>query len=165
MNFILVSHKWKDIGQSSKQLFRANHLFVNGHEQLQKLLSLYYWGNMPSHITSLTVNLAPAYPQKGYRRFCGVKRVMVQVQQDFDALQDLRHGATEVPTSWNYSNLRHFTLIVDVSAVSAQKPLLTGFIWHEVSLLVSQWRESGLARGWTGSDGFHGEVFYSYRDL
>ena len=165
MNFLLVSHKWKDIGQSSKQLFRANHLSVNGHEQLQKLLSFYYWGDMPSYITSLTVNLAPAYPQKGLRWFCGVKGVMVQIRQDLNALQFIRHGATEVPTSQNYSNLRNFSLIVDVSAVSAQKPLLTEFIRHKVSQYISQWRESGSARGWAGSDGFDGEVFYLYRDL
>lgn len=165
MNFLLVSHTWKDIGQSSKQSFKAHHLVVNGHDQLQKLLDLYKWGDMPSHITSLTVNLAPAYSQKRLRLFSGDKRVMMPIRQDLRALQIVRHGATRDPPTRNCSKIRHFSLVVDASAVSAQKPQLTQLIFHEISQSIGQWRKSGSARGWTGSDGFYGDAFYLYRDL
>lgn len=89
---------------------------------------------IPLRIKSLTVNLAPTYMDGG------LGAVMAQIQEDLDDLRmnffdDHCHGDER------NRNLNHLSLYVNLSAVSAQRPLPKGWILRWVSLICNKWRE------------------------
>ena len=164
MNFLVTCPLWTDIGQSRQNLFKPDHLVVSGHDELQQLLALYNSGMIPCQITSLTVSLAPTYPHPSFPASDGPKAVMVQTQQDLNALRDMifRDWFPKEPSRRDLTTLQldRFSLYVDLSAVSAKRPLIQGWIRHWVYRVSEQWR----VMGWKGSQGFYGRGFYSYWD-
>ena len=165
MNFLFICRSWRTIGESSQQLFTP-HLVVYGHDEMEQLLTLYEGNLIHPKITSLTVNLALEYAEEPLDGILRPVPAMVQIQQDLDRLRRMFFMDWKVPTEegvpshWRSLNLEHFSLVVDLSAVSARKTLLKAWTRHWVSRLSQQWR----GMGWTGSEGiYHGDS-YSYWD-
>ena len=163
MNFLVVCKLWAAVGQSCQHSFRF-HLVISGHDELVQLFDLYQRRMIPSGIKSLTVNLAPTYAGDGLRGSVGLVPAMVQIQKDLDEMRWMFIQDWVVPQDvhvcsyWKTLNLDHFSLYVDLSAVSAQKPLLRGWIRHWVYRVDQNWREMG----WKGGDRFSGSGLYSY---
>ena len=166
MNFLVTCPVWTNIGQSCQGLFIPDHLVVSGHDELQQLLALYKGGMIPHHITSLTVSLAPTYPHPTFSGSDGPTALMVQTERDLTALRDMIFTDWAVTSrnapdrDWKTLSLDRFSLYVDLSAVSAKKPLIQGWTRHWVYKVSEQWR----GMGWTGSKGFYDGGFYSYWD-
>ena len=162
MNFLFICRSWRTVGESRQQLFTP-HLVVCGHDEMERLLTLYEGNLIRPSITSLTVNLALEYADESLVRLVPV---MVQIQQDLERLRDMFFMDWVVPTEqgvpshWRSLNLEHFSLVVDLSAVSAQKTLLKAWTRSWVSRLSQQWR----GMGWTVSEGIYRGGSYSYWD-
>ena len=189
MNFLLVCPLWRVVGQSCQHLFTP-HLVVNGHDEVEQLLTLHKCRMIHPSIKSLTVNFSPTYAGEPLDECIKLVAAMGQIQQDLERLRLIFLGDWVVPSDktdftylwhpsersgarlavsrdkkdrphWHSLNLEHFSLAVDLSAISAQRLLLKGWTRHWGSKLGKQWR----SMGWKGSEGFHGDCFYSYWDI
>ena len=170
MNFLLVCPSWRVIGESCQHLFTTSrHLVVNGHDEVEQLLTLYERNLICPSITSLTVNLAPKYKEEPLDGISGHVPAMKQVQQDLDRLRVVFFidwklpDEEDLPPYWKSLNLEHFSLVVDLSAGSARTArimLLKAWTRAWVSRLSQQCR----GMGWTGSEGIYGGGYYSYWD-
>ena len=164
-NFLFICRSWKTIGENRQQLFTP-HLVVYGHDEMEQLLTLYEGNLIRPSITSLTVNLALEYAEEPLDEMVRLWPIMVQIQQDLERLRHMFFMDWVVPTEqgvpshWRSLNLEHFSLVVDLSAVSARKTLLKAWTRSWVSRLSRQWR----GMGWTGSEGIYHGSSYSYWD-
>ena len=164
MNFLLTCRSWRVIGESCRRFF-VPHLFVNGHDEVGQLLTLYQRNLIHPSITNLTVNLALEYKEEPLDGTSGHIPAMVQIQQDVDRLRDMvvRDWVvtnTGQPNYWRSLNLKRFSLVVNLSTDSAHKPLLEAWTRAWVARLSRQWR----GMGWRGDHGIYDRFRYSYWD-
>lgn len=166
MNFLLVCRLWRAIGGSCPNLFTP-HLVIRGRDEMEQFVTLSERKLVHPSITNLTVNLAVEYTEEPLDGACGHVRTMAQLQEDIDRLRQMVIGNWKHPVSsddppphWESLKLEHFSLIVDLSAVSARKTLLKAWTRAWVSRLSREWRRMG----WTGSEGNYDGGFYSYWD-
>ena len=164
MNFLLVCRLWGAIGKSRQHLFTP-HLIVNGRHEMEQLLTLYERNQIHPTITRLTVNLAPVYVEEPLESIARAMPTMRQIVRDLERLRGMiskdwvipKYGA---PSYWDSLRLEQFSLVVDLSAISARKPLFEAWTRSWVSKLSRQWRNMG----WTGSEGIYRGGRYSYWD-
>lgn len=168
MNFLLVCRKWNVIAQSCRHLFTPGHLVVNGHDEVTKLALVSKTESVhaihPS-IRILTVNFSPKYTEEPLGGIMASVPTMVQIQQTLDHLRGLFVGDwipknDGVPAHWETLNLERFTLVVDLSAISAREGLFRGLTRNRFSRLSYQLRKMG----WKGSEGIHHRRHYTYWD-
>ena len=164
MNFLAVCQLWRVIGESLRSLF-APHLVVRGHDEIEQLFSLYERKMIPPSFTNLTVNLVLKYAEEPLHGGFRPVPAMAQIQKDIDLLRgmvaiDWVPKKDNVPSHWGSLNLKKFSLVVDVSAVSARRTLLKAWTRAWVSRLSRQWR----GMGWKGSEGIYDGNYYSYWD-
>lgn len=90
-NFSLIRRLWKVIGQNHwcrQHIFRSDLIVVSGHDELQRFVILYRRHMIPLRITSLTVILAPKYPDVRVRGRHELQALMAQVENDLSALRN-----------------------------------------------------------------------------
>lgn len=170
MRFLLVCKWWAAIGQGWQYLFSRGISAFSGHDEIVQLINLFRSRQIPAGITNLTINLTPRYAGEG----TGPMPAMVQVQQDLDAVRTLiskcwlmpREGKTSrlIPGEgkthrwyWTTLNIKHFSLHVDLSAVSAQEAMFKGWTQHWVQRMGQEWREME----WKGEEGSSDSGVYS----
>lgn len=154
-NFSLIRRLWKVIGQNRwcrQHMFRSDLIVVSGHDELQRFVFLYRRHMMALRITSLTVILAPKYPDVRVRGRHELQALMARVENDLSALRN-----SFFFKEWEY---HHFSLYVNLSGVSLKKKKIQNWTRHWVSRFDKLWRE----RDHHGSSGFDGEGIYSYWD-
>ena len=166
MNFLLVCRLWRAIGESCPNLLTP-HLVISGRDEMEQFVTLCKRKLIHPSITNLTVNLAVEYTEEPLDGAVGYVPTIAQLQGDLDRLRLMVFRDWNVPTNraegpphWRSLNLEHFSLVVDLSAVSARKMMLKAWTRAWVSRLGRQWRRMG----WTGSEGNYGEGCYSYWD-
>ena len=164
LNFLLTCRSWRVIGESCRRFF-VPHLVVNGHDEVGQLLTLYERNLVHPSIRNLTVNLALEYKEEPLDGTSGHMPVMVQIQQDLERLRDMFvrdwvESDRGLTNQWKSLNLKHFSLVVNLSAVSARKLLLKAWTRAWVTRLSQQWR----GMGWRGGEGNCDNFISSYWD-
>ena len=166
LNLLHVCPLWRAIIENCQHLYTP-HMVLSGHDDVELLLELRKRKLIHTSIISLTINLALKYAEEPLGGASGHVPAMAQLQQDLDRLRSMfcddwkpQYRMNDPPPHWESLNLEHFSLVVDLSAVSARKVLLKAWTRAWVSRLSRQWR----GMGWTGSEGEHGAGYYSYWD-
>ena len=164
MNFLHVCPLWRAIGEGCQNLYTP-HLVVSGHDEMEQFVTLCERKLIHPSITNLTVNLAVEYTEEPLDGAFGHVPTMAQLQEDLNRLRvvffrDWMDNRNNDGPRWESLNLEHFSLVVDLSAVSARKTMLNAWTRAWVSRLGRQWR----SMGWTGSEGNYGGGCYSYWD-
>ena len=165
MNFLLTCQSWRVIGARCRPLFVHTHLVVNGHDEMGQFFTLYERKLIHPSITNLTVNLAVECKEEPLDGTSGHVPAMVQIQQDLDRLRsmilhDWVVADPRLPDHWKSLNLEKFSLVVNLSAVSARKEMLRAWTWAWVKRLSQQWR----GMGWRGDEGIRDRFIFSYWD-
>lgn len=103
-------------------------MIIGGHDELQRLVVLYWCHIIPLHITSLSVNLTPTFPCEGCQQNGGPAAAMRRIQEDLNQLEKLffgdwwyHHGEWE-PSSFNtshFSSRSHESSFKDISSRDA----------------------------------------------